>query len=370
MAAGIPAAARAALEAERAAKSGNISRVIIAVPHGWTPSRFCMAEMVRLAPNITIDVADSCALASTSDAVILKGESLPDGAQITAIIASRENDAQRSGAATTAQMIQPASALDTEFDVEARASAMKQLKRRGEAIIMATAKPGDGIVSRYINRPISRLFSRALLQIEGVKPIYATIAAIIIGIMMAACLFLGGPEGLIAGAVLFQFASIIDGVDGEIARATHRSTLSGAKLDSISDAATNLAFIAGVIANLWQRGDQFSAAIGLLGLGCLAFGMILLGNRARSNGGAFTFDAVKNKLRSNPSSFLQILIWITMRDFYAAVGALAIIANFAGTALLIFSFITIGWLSVVILVLSGLPQAMGQTASAAAKDKN
>jgi len=49
------------------------------------------------------------------------------------------------------------------------------------------------------------------------------------------------------GALLFQAASMFDGVDGEIARATYRTSRSGAALDSAIDAATNFAAMLGII---------------------------------------------------------------------------------------------------------------------------
>jgi CDP-L-myo-inositol myo-inositolphosphotransferase len=56
-------------------------------------------------------------------------------------------------------------------------------------------------------------------------------------------------RGLIAGGLLFM-PLVFDGVDGEIARATFRSSPAGAALDTGVDMATNLAFMLGVTINL------------------------------------------------------------------------------------------------------------------------
>jgi CDP-L-myo-inositol myo-inositolphosphotransferase len=136
-------------------------------------------------------------------------------------------------------------------------SAMKVASRQ---IVASTGKSGDGIVSRYVNRPISRAITRVLLRFPGIRPHHATAAAGAIGILMAASLLVGGKAGLLLGAILFQLASIVDGVDGEIARATFRSSSAGAMWDSLTDAATNISFIGGVTVNLWLRGFEDAAA--------------------------------------------------------------------------------------------------------------
>ena len=55
----------------------------------------------------------------------------------------------------------------------------------------------------------------------GVSPTAVTIASFLLTLVAAAALALGSlwPLALIAGGVLVQLASVVDGVDGEIARA-------------------------------------------------------------------------------------------------------------------------------------------------------
>jgi CDP-L-myo-inositol myo-inositolphosphotransferase len=51
---------------------------------------------------------------------------------------------------------------------------------------------------------------------------------------------------LVAGGVLTQIASIVDGVDGEIARASLRASPAGAFLDSVLDRIADAALLAGL----------------------------------------------------------------------------------------------------------------------------
>lgn len=256
-----------------------------------------------------------------------------------------------SGAALISQSPAPGFARHPADLEVSESNELESLLEAGRMIIAGTGKQTDGIVSRYFNRPISRYISGTLLRMPQMKPVYATLAAGLIGTIMALCLVFGAEVGLLAGAALFQAASIIDGVDGEIARATFRSSWSGAMLDSMVDAATNFAFIGGVAVNLWLAGDRQVAMAGAAGLAAFALGTMLLGLRAKAEAGPITFDAVKNQFQARPSRLKQILAWITMRDFMAAAGAIAIFSGIAAEALILFAVVTAGWLMVVLIVL-------------------
>lgn len=223
-------------------------------------------------------------------------------------------------------------------------------------IIRATAKPGDGIVARHINRPISQVCTAILLRLfPHMRPILATWGTALVAVAMIAALLTGTQTGLIAGALLFQAASIFDGVDGEISRATFRTSPQGAALDSLVDALTNLACVAGVAWNLHCQGQDHAALAGATGLVAMGLGLWLIGRRSRSNAEGMTFNAVKDRLNRNPSRIRQWLTWLTMRDFYALAGAVLIASGLADFALFAFAVVAVGWLVVVVAVLPGEP---------------
>lgn len=224
-------------------------------------------------------------------------------------------------------------------------------RKAGKVILKATGKASDGVVSRFINRPISRFMSDLVLRVPGVTPIHGTLAALVVGVAMTGLLFFGGSGGVVVGAILFQLASIVDGVDGEIARATYRSSKSGAALDTACDAATNLAFISGLTFNLWQQGNTGAASAGLVGLSLLAFGLFLLGWRSLAAGDGLTFDAVKNEFSARPSRMQKVLASITSRDVYALAFALMAAFGLAVQALVLFTIAVCVWLLVIIGVL-------------------
>jgi phosphatidylglycerophosphate synthase len=100
----------------------------------------------------------------------------------------------------------------------------------------------DGIVSRYLNRPISRPTARALAH-TPVTPNSVTIFTLLLSIATAAALATGWN---IIGGIGIQLASIIDGVDGELARLRNTSTRFGAVLDAVADRYADAAIIAGL----------------------------------------------------------------------------------------------------------------------------
>lgn len=352
--AGVPAAARAVHQVALAAKEGaNIDRCVVAIAGGWEPSPFCRTEIARLAPFLRVEFGDGDAAGGTADRLDVCGEDLLPAHMIMDLLFGT----------TGAPADTPV--RDIMFE-----DALRLLGSKGDAIVAATAKPGDGIVSRHINRPVSRLISRTLLRLPGVKPIHATIVAAILGFAMALCLFFGGEGGLVIGAVLFQLASIVDGVDGEIARATYRSSLRGAMLDSVTDAATNLSFFAGLSFNLWQAGQDLAAAAGAAGLVILAAGLFLIGRRARISKQIFTFDAVKGHFGAKPSRFKQWLIWLTMRDFYAFAAAICVIAGFASQMLMLFAVVTAGWFIISMTVLGRTDARHGTPTAGFAEDRS
>lgn len=338
--AGLPAAARALREVALA----GVPSCTIAVPGGWRPERLAAAELTRLAQGMPYSIVDTAALAGDSEPqLLLQGEHPVSVERLRAALTHAEPP-------HGALLIAPPRDW-TRLPRLTPAQAAARLDRAGQAIIAGTSKPGDGIVSQLINRPISQSISRLLLRFPGITPFHATAVSALLAAAMLAALILGGATGLILGAVLYQLASIVDGVDGEIARATFRSSPAGAMADSLVDAVTNIGFLAGLDINLWIQGNAHAAIAGSLGLAIVALGLFLIGRRARRSKAAFTFDGVKHHFQARRSWLLQTLIWLTMRDFFALGWLIGIVAGVAAPGLMLFSFGAAIWLVVVVFVL-------------------
>ena len=106
-------------------------------------------------------------------------------------------------------------ALDVSTPAARRRSALRLLR--------ASGKKTDRWIARHIHRKISRLFSYALLQ-AGLTPNSATFLTFLVGVASAWMLAQTSHQTLILGALVFWFASVADGIDGEMARLTLRES--------------------------------------------------------------------------------------------------------------------------------------------------
>ena len=95
-------------------------------------------------------------------------------------------------------------------------------------------KSNDGPVARYLNRPVSVLFSRHLVKLD-ITPNQISLFSFLCSLLAAGLFALGGYLVLLLGGVLAQFASIIDGCDGEVARLKYQSSDFGGWFDAVLD---------------------------------------------------------------------------------------------------------------------------------------
>ena len=108
-------------------------------------------------------------------------------------------------------------------------------------------KPTDRFVLRWIKRYLSAPASLVLVRVPGVRPWMATAAAASLGTAAGVIFALGygWRAGLVAAA-----GQILDGVDGQLARLTGRSSAAGALLDSVLDRVADGALVLGSAAYL------------------------------------------------------------------------------------------------------------------------
>lgn len=95
-------------------------------------------------------------------------------------------------------------------------------------------KSNDGPVSRYLNRPISVMFSRRLANID-ITPNQISLFSFLCSMLAAGLFAFGGYPTLLLGGFVAQFASVIDGCDGEVARLKFQSSHYGGWFDAVLD---------------------------------------------------------------------------------------------------------------------------------------
>jgi len=126
-------------------------------------------------------------------------------------------------------------------------------------------KPNDGPVSRYINRPVSVRISRYLTRLP-VTPDQISLASFLCSLIAAGLFALSGYSALLAGGILAQFASIIDGCDGEVARLKYCESDFGGWFDAVLDRYADAFLLLGLT---WHASRGGADAIVLL-IGFLA----------------------------------------------------------------------------------------------------
>jgi phosphatidylglycerophosphate synthase len=124
-------------------------------------------------------------------------------------------------------------------------------RRAAWAIVRRTAKASDGWVSRHFNRPISRLLSIVMLSL-GLRAWHASLVTLLFGLAAAVIAASPGYAAFALVGVMFHAASVLDGVDGEMARATLTESEAGARIDTLVDQATYVACFVGLAIG-WVR---------------------------------------------------------------------------------------------------------------------
>jgi len=100
----------------------------------------------------------------------------------------------------------------------------------------------DGLVSTWVNRHISLAISRRIVNFS-ITPNQITVFAILLGILASFIASSGNYFEVLVGASMLQISSIIDGVDGEIARMRVQGSVLGEWLDTIGDDVVNICFV-------------------------------------------------------------------------------------------------------------------------------
>jgi phosphatidylglycerophosphate synthase len=166
-----------------------------------------------------------------------------------------------------AQVLEPVGWIADARTVEGRRRAVFEL-------FEACRKPVDGIVSRHLNRHVSIFLSKLLVDTR-VSPNAISGVCFALGVMAAVVVSRPTYATMVAGAALLQFNSILDGVDGELARVRFQGSKLGEWIDTVSDDVSNALFYAGTA---WASLALPPPAptLALLGFGAVAFSLVTM----------------------------------------------------------------------------------------------
>jgi CDP-L-myo-inositol myo-inositolphosphotransferase len=122
------------------------------------------------------------------------------------------------------------------------------------------SKPQDGFVSRFLNRPISRRVTAVLLKFP-IHPNAWTVSIFVLPLIASLFLLRGDYVSLVIGAAIFQVFSILDGCDGEIARAKNLESKLGERLDYFCDFAASLLYVLTLGVGLHRSSEGIVCAV-------------------------------------------------------------------------------------------------------------
>ena len=129
-----------------------------------------------------------------------------------------------------------------------------QIDRIEIRFLRGSGKSQDGFVSRYLNRPMSRVVTRLLLRFPT-TPNAWTLLIFPIPVVASLILLQGTYWSFLWGLVLFQVFSVLDGCDGEIARVKFLESERGRRLDDLCDILSNILLVVGLGFGLFQQAN-------------------------------------------------------------------------------------------------------------------
>lgn len=206
-------------------------------------------------------------------------------------------------------------------------------------LIRGTSKkfqgPVDALVNWRFSMPLTRVLARGSLALT---PNHITIVSILVGLAAAAVIVtlgdtLGGYAAFAIAGVLLQVQSILDSVDGELARLRYQYSKFGQWLDNVSDDIVDNLF---VVAAGWVLGDPwFPIALGAAG-GRLLTALVVYSDtyRRTGTGDVFAFrwwfeDPKASAVELyDPTSVVTWLRSVGRRDTYVFLWAIACVAGF------------------------------------------
>jgi 1L-myo-inositol 1-phosphate cytidylyltransferase / CDP-L-myo-inositol myo-inositolphosphotransferase len=202
------------------------------------------------------------------------------------------------------------------------------------ALIRSLGKPTDGFVSRHFNRKISTRLSSLLVK-TPLTPNQLSISTMFI--CFIAAWFVAQPDYLslaIAG-VIFQFASIVDGCDGEVAKLKFLGSQFGEWVDTVADNISYLVFFSAfVYGHFHFTGDPMVLTLAWVALGGMmtAVSLIYLYLRMSGSGSIVSFaqafsNEVPEEKRGWFHRFSERIKFASRRDYFAAMFCVLAVLN-------------------------------------------
>jgi len=180
----------------------------------------------------------------------------------------------------------------------------------------------DGYISKHINRKMSEPMARLLAKTR-VTPNQMTWAALGIALLSFVSFILG--HNIIAG-ILVQLSSIVDGIDGSLARLKGMTSEFGGFLDSVLDRYADILIVLGL--TLWSLSHETYSGIWLAGLLAITGTICISYTRARiSPNHRHLFDKGFKSLASRDIRLFLIMLGAVIGQAYFCLIVIAVLTN-------------------------------------------
>ena len=180
----------------------------------------------------------------------------------------------------------------------------------------------DGYISKHINRKMSEPMARLLAKTQ-VTPNQMTWAAFGIALLSFVSFILG--YNIIAG-LLVQLSSIVDGIDGSLARLKGMTSEFGGFLDSVLDRYADILIVLGL--TLWSLSHETYSGIWLAGLLAITGIICISYTRARiSPNHRHLFDKGFKSLASRDIRLFLIMLGAVIGQAYFCLIVIAVLTN-------------------------------------------
>jgi CDP-L-myo-inositol myo-inositolphosphotransferase len=195
----------------------------------------------------------------------------------------------------------------------------------------------DGYISKYVNRRASEPMAQLLAKTR-ITPNQMTWTAFGIALMSFVSFILGQN---IIGGLLAQLSSIVDGIDGSLARLKGMTSEFGGFLDSVLDRYADILIVLGL--TLWSVSRETYPGIWVVGFLAIAGTFLVSNTRARiSPNHRHLFEKGLKSLASRDIRLFLIMIGAVIGQAYFCLITIAALTNLVVFYRLIYIYRYIG----------------------------
>lgn len=235
--------------------------------------------------------------------------------------------------------------LETPDRFVVPATSDEERQRAARLLLRLNWRPHDGLVARYVNKHISTRVS-TWLSGTPITPNQMTVLAFAIAMVGVGLATVGSYLTFVAGALLVQIQSILDGCDGELSRMRYQASRTGAWLDTIVDDIIGTLWVCALGYGLYRASGQMVYLGVGLGAGlCHLITTVQIYTALIQHGGVGHQDfvwwweerpaggaAVKEESGSSPFGWIK---YLARRDFYVLIYLFLALLNLMPVALLL-----------------------------------